>query len=220
MYSTERRRKRKHKGLGRPKTKKSSEPTSPNLPAVVDIPLEPCDYEINKYQAYLWARDAWFRERETAVDIAEIINVPMHKVNQWIHGQGGKEGWKAAKARFSENLFKRFRQDEKEKVTNLLHKMLEVLGNSAEYILSTNQKLNVTEFNTFCNAFEKLFKTRQLLLGQATDILGVGEYKDVSWANIVQRIKAVDILDYDGVKAIAVEKAEARGDELIDRRET
>lgn len=177
-----------------------------NLPAIPEIPKEPCLYDEDPLGAYLWARDAWWRERETAKDIAALIGIPLHRVRLWIHGGGPEEGWKKSKSRAIQKLFSRFQQDEREKIENLLIKMLNILGASIEVLLDENVKLSVSEFNSMANAFEKLFKMRQLILGQATEIFGVGENKDVTWDNVVRKIREVDILDYEKVADIAESK--------------
>ena len=177
-----------------------------NLPNKPEVPKEPCLYEENPLQAYMWARDAWWRGRESAKSISEIIDVPLYRVNTWVQGYGDQEGWKAAKARVLSRQFQRYQEDEAEKVEKILSKMFSLLGGSVEKLLDANVQLSVGEFRTMASAAESLFKMRQLMLGRSTEIFGVGDNKDVTWDNIVQKIREVDILDYKEVKNISEAK--------------
>lgn len=186
-----------------------------NLPAKLEVPKEPCLYDENPLQAYMWARDAWWRGRESANSIANIINVPYYRVQTWIQGYGDEEGWKAAKARVLSRQFQRYQEDEAEKVEKILSKMFSLLGHSVEKLLDDNAKLSISEFRSMASAAENLFKMRQLMLGRSTEILGVGDNKDVTWDNIVQKIREVDILDYKAVEVMASERES--GKEPLDR---
>ena len=168
--------------------------------------LEPCLYEEDPEKAYLWARDTWWRGRESAKDIAGIIDIPAYQLNTWINGRGQTLGWKEHKEDYNKKYLRRLLISDRERIDDTLKKMYGVVEQSVDRLLDNNHILSISETNSFTSSIEKLFKVRQLIMGSPTDIFAGDMRGEVTWATVVNKIKEVDILDYEMPEAVEHEE--------------
>lgn len=165
---------------------------------------EPCLYEEDADRAYKWAMDAWWNERESLTNICNIIGVPRWKVNKWVLGEGG---WKEKKIKATKHQIAKQVESEKDRIDHLMKKIFGLLDRSVERLSDEMHVLSISEFNTFAGAAEKLFKIRQLMLGNPTDIFAEQGAAEVTWDKVIRRLKTVDILDFEAAAETAEKKA-------------
>ena len=166
------------------------------LPAIIAIPEDPCLYSEDATRAYIWARDAWWKGRHSIQEISEIIDVPYWKVRKWVAGTATEYGWAEQKEEVLKNTLRKTVEKEKDRVEYLIKKMVGILGRSVDRLDENKDALSVSEFSSFANSLEKIFKVHQLMLGNPTDIFGVNDASSMTWADVVTKIKENDILDY------------------------
>lgn len=169
---------------------------------------EPCLYEEDADQAYEWALDAWWNERESATSICNIIGIPRWKLSQWMYGP---DGWKERKAKEIKKAITKQVENDKDKIQSLMAKMFKLLDRSVTRLSDDQHVLSVSEFNSFAGSVEKLFKVRQLMLGNPTDIFAEQGASDLTWDKVLHRLKTVDILDFEQTDKMTEDKVNGSG---------
>lgn len=171
------------------------------LPAIYcQIPEEPCDYTVEPTKAKLWARSAWWTGKYSAVELAEHINAPLRTLQNWIRGTRYHTGWAEDKDKADARAISRAVASNTIRMDKLLTQLISALEKSASMILDENRHLTVDEFNKLTNAFEKIFKLRQLELGRPTEIFAGEDGKLPTWSEIRAKIEAVEVPAYEVIE--------------------
>lgn len=168
--------------------------SSDNLPSlVVEIPEDPPAYQEHKSAAKLWARDAWWTGKYSISEIAESISVSDSQIKNWIYGTRTRYGWAYDKEQAEKQVLKKTIKNNAVRLDDLIEKLITALERSASAILDENTQLTVDEFNKMVNAFEKIFKIRQLSLGKATEIFAGENGELPTWGEIMKKIEDVKV---------------------------
>jgi transcriptional regulator with XRE-family HTH domain len=165
----------------------------------------PIKYADDPKQARDWARWAWLKKKGSVAQIAEAIEVSPTYIYRWIQGSKKAEGWAKTQENLDRRHLNRAIQTNSKRIHYVLNLMLDTLESSAQNLINNRHALTIGEFNQFTTAFEKLFKTRQLAMGRPTDIVE-GEFKEISWHEVKQKLFDVDILDYKAIGQIGIKE--------------
>lgn len=187
---------KKKKGPSKPSAsvdKEAEERLKELLPVVFcKIPEEPLDYHTHPTEAKLWCRAAWWSGKYTIAQLSDSINASHQIIGTWIHGTANRKGWAADKEASDKRAIKHVVRDNTIRMEATLSNMLTLLETSTIKLLEENATLPPAEFNMFMNAFDKLFKLRQLEMGRPTEIFAENG-SQLSWTDIAQKMREVEI---------------------------
>jgi len=176
----------------------------------VDVPVEgendpPPQYSKDPTETKAWVKQRWWKKVNTLAELTELTGVPKATLENWIYGislkdreNGGfrkQKGWAAERDAQIEKKLKKVITDDSNRINLLIHKMLSILEESTKKFADTNEVLSLEQYTMFINAFEKLFKTRQLILGNPTEIYGQGT-SQITWEQVLEKLRKVDIIEY------------------------
>lgn len=171
------------------------------LPAIYSkIPDEPADFQQHPTEAKLWARAAWWSGKYSVPEIAEAINTPDITVYKWIRGNSHKPGWADDKEKADKRALVGAVRSNTVRMDKLMTEMLTVLETTIKRVIEENSQLTVDEFGKITNAFEKIFKIRQLELGRPTEIFAGEDGKMPTWMEIRQKLEEVDYVEVKSVE--------------------
>ena len=157
---------------------------------------EPPNYDTDPTLAKLWAKAAWFTERYTNQELADLINVSSRTINYWVKGNKKSSGWLYEKEKYEKKAIKKAVRNNSNRMDGILSQMLDVFEKGIKDIKDSNHSISIQEMSALSNSFEKLFKARQLSVGGPTDIYMGDNGRPLSWGQIKEQLQAVDILDY------------------------
>ena len=173
------------------------------LPALYSkIPEEPVDFQQFPTEAKLWARAAWWSGKYSVPEIAEAINTPDITVYKWIRGNSIRPGWADDKEKADKRALVGAVRSNTVRMDKLMTKMLTVLETTIRRVIEENSQLTVDEFGKITNAFEKIFKIRQLELGRPTEIFAGEDGQMPTWMEIRKKLEEVDYVEVEMVKDI------------------
>lgn len=172
-----------------------------NLPALLEVPDTPPDYTFDKYRAQLWAREMWWKGCMSISEIELTAGIPHSTMLTWLYGKDRKGGgWKQEKEKAYEKALRTEVENLKDNISYTLKKMHRLIDNSVDKLLDENVTLTVDQFNTVTSAFERLFKTQQLLLGKPSEIFQ--NDRITTWESVYEKLKRHDPVVYGEVKEI------------------
>lgn len=168
------------------------------LPAIYcKIPEEPKNFREFPTEAKLWARAAWWSGKYSVPEIAESIGVKDQAVYTWVRGTAHVKGWAEDKEKEDQKALRKAVKNNSNRMQSLMDKMLTVLEKTVHGIIDENRRLSVDEFTKVTNAFEKIFKLRQLEMGKPTEIFAGDNGELPTWSEIREKLAAVDIPEYE-----------------------
>lgn len=176
------------------------DPPKTTLPIELEVPDIPPFYSDDPVTAKNWAKYAWLNKLGSQTVLAEAVGVPKPTFSSWV------SAWKKELKVVEGEALKDAVEEYSKKIDSVLCKMLAVLDRSTESLLEQNVTLTVDQYNGFTGAAERFYKMKQLEAGKPTEIYG-HEANQLSWEKIVDRLKEVDVVVYDGVKPAKIVKA-------------
>lgn len=163
------------------------------LPVIFSqIPEEPVDYHTRPTEAKLWCRAAWWSGKYTIGQLSDAINATSFQISSWIHGTKHRRGWAVDKEIADKKALSGAVRDNTVRMEATLSNMLSLLESSTVKLLEENATLPPAEFNMFMNAFDKLFKLRQLEMGRPTEIFAENG-SAMTWSDIRKKIEEVEV---------------------------
>lgn len=202
--TTDSKRDKRYAGKGsRPRPDREKEEELAKLLPIVfsKIPDEPKDFHTHPTEAKLWARAAWWSGKYSVNEISEAINLKEATIYTWIRGNSRVKGWADEKDEADKKALKKELRNNSIRMKTLMEQMLTVLEKTVVGIIDENRRLSVDEFTKVTNAFEKIFKLRQLELGKPTEIFAGEDGKLPTWTEIRERMKEVDVPEYEVLEA-------------------
>ena len=174
-----------------------------NLPYVNDHPdgeevsKSPPDFREDVHGALLWAKDKWWKRLRTHKEICEETHMPMHVLKARLMGDKYATGWVTERERAYKKVLQSTLATERLRIDKLLERMLGILEESTLSYMANSEELTLKQYDTFLTSFEKLFKMRQLIMGNPTEIY---QQADMTWDKVLAKLKTVDILDYEKLR--------------------
>lgn len=172
-----------------------------DIPATIQVRIEGEDLEIPQWptagnDVYEWCKLQWMRDAMSTEDMAVLTGVNRNRISGWISGSSRKDGkgWRHEREERLKQAVSIHLADESKRVQRLLDNMFGILERSVAKLVDERTELGVAAMQKFTTSVESLFKIRQLMVGNPTDI-----YADAgvqTWADVVKKLRAVDILDY------------------------
>lgn len=163
-------------------------------PLVAEIPEDPPSYLDRPAEAKLWAKHAWLNRVASSSQIADSILCNPVTVNGWI------VKWKQEIVQVESKALASSVRKFSKRLEVVFDKMLTVYERSAEKMLEQNVLLGLGDMKGFSSSLESVFKMRQLETGQPTEIHATD--RPATWADVLNKLKEVDIVEYDGEKTV------------------
>lgn len=160
----------------------------------VKLPVEPVLFKDDPDLCKRWCRYVWWHRHYTLSEILDATGVPPLLIRRWINGKNQKDpdGWIAQRKKAADATVQELALDDKAKISSILNDMMEIINNFIREVNENGRNITMDELNSFIASYERLFKTRQLLMGQPTQI----ETKNLTWDSVREKMMKADII-YD-----------------------
>lgn len=165
------------------------------------LPTEPVLFKDNPDLCKRWCRYMWWHRLMPLKAISEVTGCPRLLLTRWVNGKNRKDadGWAYQRKNVALEVVGGVIADEKARIDDTLERLLDVLEVYIEKLSNEGEDLSVEEIRSLTSTYKELFNIRQLLMGRPTEI---GD-KKITWEIVMQKLKSVDIIEYDGQRVIS-----------------